>query len=127
MHEVSLVRSLIRQVETLLADEGGGAVTEIHVSIGPLSGVEPLLVRSAFDQLAATSQVAGAKLTIDCKQLEAICRACGTSFVVESFRFRCTACQSSSVRVTGGDEFRLLSVSIENEHEACCLNKVTTT
>lgn len=126
MHEVSLVRSLIRQVETIVADEGGGTVTGIHVSIGPLSGVEPLLVRSAFDQLAETSQAAGAKLTIDCTQLEAICRACGRSFVIESFRFRCTACQSSSVRVTGGDEFRLLSVSIEEEHEAC-LSKVSTT
>lgn len=124
MHELSLVRSLIRQVETIVANDGGGTPSEVHVSMGPLSGVEPMLVSSAFDQLAPSSRLAGAKLKIDYTPLQAICTQCGESFVVESFCFRCSQCQSPNVRITGGDEFRLLSVSIEEDHTDC-LKKVS--
>ena len=124
MHEVSLVRSLIQQVLTVVADNGGGTVTEVEVSIGPLSGVEPVLVRNAFDRLAATNLLAGAELSIDCTPLTARCRDCGESFVVESFRFECSACKSRSVQITSGDEFRLLRVSVQDA-PASELNEVS--
>jgi hydrogenase nickel incorporation protein HypA/HybF len=106
---------MIKQVEAIVANEGGGKVSEIHVSIGPLSGVEPMLVQSAFDHLAPESQLIDTILKIDRTQLEAICRQCRESFVVESYCFQCPACQSRSVRITKGDEFRLLSVSVEDD------------
>ena len=113
MHEVSLVRSLIRQVERIASDEKCGAVTEVRVSIGPLSGVEPLLVQGAFDQLAPDSSLTGCRLRIDHAALEARCRQCGEDFAVESFVFKCPVCGSGLVRVTAGDEFRLVSISVE--------------
>jgi hydrogenase nickel incorporation protein HypA/HybF len=119
MHEISLVRSLIKQVQNVVANEGGGKVSAIHVSIGPLSGVEPMLVQCAFEQLAPESQLNHAILTIDGTQLEAICERCNASFIVESFCFQCPTCQSRSVRITKGDEFRLLSVSVEDDQPTC--------
>ena len=119
MHEVSLVRSLIHQVETIVANEGGGKVSEIHVAIGPLSGVDPMLVQSAFELLAPEFHLVDTALSIDCVNLEATCRRCGDSFEVESFRFQCPACQSRSVRITKGDEFQLLSISVEDEQQTC--------
>jgi hydrogenase nickel incorporation protein HypA/HybF len=113
MHERSLVQSLIRQVESILVEEGDGTATEIVVSIGPLSGVEPLLVQSAFEQLAPNSPLAGAQLVIHPSELTASCRRCDESFVVQSFRFCCTACQSPEIQITSGDEFRILTITIE--------------
>ena len=52
MHEVSLVRSLLEQVDRVVTSQGGRAAVEVCVEIGPLSGVEPLLVKEAFTQLA---------------------------------------------------------------------------
>ena len=52
MHEFSLVRSLLEQVGRIVTSQGGRAAVEVRVEIGPLSGVEPLLVKAAFAQLA---------------------------------------------------------------------------
>lgn len=114
MHEFSLVRSLIRQVESILADEGGRA-TEIEVSMGKLSGVEPMLVQSAFAQLAPASQLGEANLRIVETELMAVCRQCHREFEVQSFRFQCPECAGRTVDVTRGDEFRLVSISV-GEH-----------
>ena len=51
MHEESLVRSLLHQVEDLAQQHHATEVEDIEVEIGPLSGVEPLLVREAFERL----------------------------------------------------------------------------
>ena len=52
MHEHSLVRSLLDQVEQLRRENGAVSVDVVTVEIGPLSGVEPDLIHSAFEQLA---------------------------------------------------------------------------
>ena len=112
MHEASLVRSLIRQVESIARESGAAEVSEIVVSIGPLSGVEAPLVLNAFEQISPETSVAGATITIELCDLEAVCRHCGDSFVVDSFSFQCPKCKSQSVQVTRGDEFRLVSISV---------------
>ncbi len=117
MHELSLVRNLIKQVESIVAAEGGNAI-EIEVAIGPLSGVEPLLVQSAFEQLAPASQVGGARLRIDQPELRARCRECQQEFAVEGFLFQCPACQGRMVDVTSGDDFRLMGISVEEDDRA---------
>jgi len=113
MHEHSLVRSLLSQVHDHVAPHADCRVDEIRVEIGPLAGVEPLLVRSAFEQLVEASSARGARLVIDEVPLSAVCTECEEAFEVERFQFRCPACGSVQVRVTRGDEFRLVSITIE--------------
>ncbi|QDU38109.1 hydrogenase nickel incorporation protein HybF [Maioricimonas rarisocia] len=113
MHEVSLVRSLLNQVERLCEAHGGTAVTDVEVEIGPLSGVEPLLAREAFALLVADFGWPAAELTIEEVPLMAICQSCGAEVTVESFRFECPGCGSRSLKVTRGDQFRLLNVTLE--------------
>jgi hydrogenase nickel incorporation protein HypA/HybF len=113
MHEASLVRSLLEQVEQLLREHGGAAVEQITVQVGPLSGVEPLLVLEAFQRLAPDwPAAAAAALEIEEVALEAECGDCGAGFEIHSFRFQCPVCGSQAVRVIRGDEFRLLSIGI---------------
>lgn len=118
MHEVSLVRSLLRQVREIadreaLTSVGPIRVRQIHVSVGLLSGVEPLLVEEAFTQLAPAFDLADAALKLDEVGLAATCRDCGEAFSTPELRFECPACRSASIRVTGGDDFRLLDVTLE--------------
>ncbi len=120
MHEYSIVQSLIRQAEAIIACETGKA-TEIHVSIGPLSGVEPLLVESAFEHLAAASQLSDAVLRIEETELQARCRDCNDEFVIRSFVFECPHCDSRQIDVTGGDDFRLVSITVEEPEESGAL------
>lgn len=112
MHEVSLVQLLLQQAREVAVAQGGLAIEEIRVEIGPLSGVEPLLVSSAFDRLVAESSLHGARLVIDEVSLEAHCHDCGTNFELQDFRFECPGCKSRRVHVVRGDEFRLVSITV---------------
>ena len=113
MHERSLVLALIRQTEQVVAENGGGCVSEIRVQVGPLSGVEPLLLQSAFTQCKPEIWNDRVQLVIEEVLLTAECRQCAHSFVIDDFHFRCPLCESDSVRVTQGDQFQLVSVTID--------------
>jgi hydrogenase nickel incorporation protein HypA/HybF len=115
MHETSLVRSLLAQVATVLCDHPGARVERIRVEIGPLSGVEPLLISSAFERLVETTPCSGAALRIEQIDLAARCGDCDSEFPVEQFHFVCPACASNRVTILRGDEFRLLDVTIEGD------------
>jgi len=112
MHELSLVRSLLQQVEEIACAERASGVEYVCVALGPLSGVEPLLIRSAFEQLAPATAAAGAELVVDEIPLTVLCLDCGALFDAADFRFHCPECGSPQTRVVSGEEFRLMSVTI---------------
>lgn len=112
MHEQSLVRALLRQVDRTRRAAGGGQVVGVRVSLGPLSGVEPLLVQNAFAILAPETLGAQVELTIEMVALSAVCRGCEHEFQMPDFDFRCPRCGGRAVRVTGGDAFQLVSVEV---------------
>lgn len=111
MHEASLVKALLRQVSQVAADHGVSCVDEIRVQIGPLAGVEPLLLQSAFERIAPQTVAAAARLLIQEVPLEGCCQACSREFEVLGFRFVCPGCQSGSVLVIRGDALVLESVA----------------
>ncbi len=55
MHEVSLVCSLLAQVIEVAKPLTTDSIHRVVVSIGPLSGVEPLLVAQAFQDKEMSS------------------------------------------------------------------------
>ena len=111
MHERSLVKRLLRQVEAICEPLDAECVTEVRIEVGPLSGVEPLLLQSAFEQLAFETAASEANLLIDEVPLRAKCTACGCDFEVGDFVFRCPDC-GGNVRIIQGDEIQLVSVSL---------------
>jgi hydrogenase nickel incorporation protein HypA/HybF len=112
MHEMSLIRALIRQVEQIAVENAADAVERVRVELGPLSGVEPVLVDLAWQQLAPETICNVAELILHEVPLDFRCRVCGEAFQVPDIRLECPECGSDSVQVTGGDEFRLLDVTI---------------
>ncbi len=112
MHEFSLVRALLVQVEEILAGQGGGVVHEIHLECGPLSGVEPSLLISAFEQLRPPGPLGYSSLVIEPVRLKAACRACGEAFEPRQFIFRCPNCGSDDTEVIGGDSVILNNIVI---------------
>ena len=113
MHEQSLVRALLNQVDAVRLQHDGRTVSEVRVEMGPLSGVEPLLLATAVEQLVSESSAAGATLVIDEVPLLAECASCRQEFTVRDYVFRCPTCDGN-VKVTRGDEFQLVSVSLQS-------------
>lgn len=111
MHEYNMVKSLLEQVDEIRSAEGADRVTRVCVSIGPLSGVEPLLLQSAFEHLKADTSMADAELIVEPTKMIARCLACGLEFEMHDYCFRCREC-GESVQLLQGDRFFLDSVSV---------------
>lgn len=114
MHEASLVRSLVRQVEQLAQRHGACRVKEVKVSVGEFSGVEPDLLVTAFERQIEGTPLDGARLLLEPVKLAAACAACGHEFAVERFDFTCPSCgRPGAGKVTRGEELMLESLTLE--------------
>ena len=114
MHERSLVQNLLKQVSQIVADQGGGRVSEICVQAGDLSGVEPLLFASAFEEMVPDVFSVECQLKLDLVPVTAVCTHCQHEFEVLELQFLCPECQSGSVDVIQGDRLQLMSITMES-------------
>ena len=112
MHELSICLALIKQVNRIAREQNAHRVDTIVVKIGPLSGVEPDLLESAFP-LAATGTVAeNARLVIETSQVVVRCTRCGEDSEVSPNKLICPRCGDFRTRVTAGEDMVLQTLEL---------------
>lgn len=112
MHELSLCDDLLGQVVAIAAQQNAQSVESITVQIGALSGVEPILLESAFDLIKAGTVAEQAQLIMQTSPVIVLCRMCGAQSEVTVNRLLCNACQSHETTLLSGDELILASVAL---------------
>jgi hydrogenase nickel incorporation protein HypA/HybF len=112
MHELSVCQALVAQLERVSATNGGGRVELVRLRIGPLSGIEPALLRHAFPMAAAGTAADGADLVVESSGLVVQCNGCGAQSEAAANRMLCGSCGSFRVRLISGDEMMLESVEL---------------
>lgn len=112
MHEVSLARALLEQVNAIAADHPGSIVEEVRVSVGVLSGIEPALLDGAAQRLLLEHGHVRARLVVELAEVLVRCGSCGEVFEVRDLVFRCPACGGSRVQVLRGESLVLESVQL---------------
>ena len=65
MHEMSLLRGLMHQIEAIARLHGAERVTVIRLKLGPLAHIEPDHLREHFVQAAQGTITEAARLDID--------------------------------------------------------------
>ncbi|MDM8561008.1 hydrogenase maturation nickel metallochaperone HypA [Candidatus Parabeggiatoa sp. HSG14] len=110
MHELSICQALLKQVSNIAQDYPEHKVESITLKIGPLSGVEPLLLEQAFPLAAAGSLVDGAKLIIENLPVKVCCLQCGAESKVLPNRLLCQHCGDWRTKLQSGDEMLLASI-----------------
>src|SRR3972149_10588451 len=113
MHERSLVKALLRQVEAVAREHPASRVLSVRVRVGELSGVEADLLMSAYDDLVQDTPLSQATLSMEKVPLEAICEQCGNKFRIQRFHFKCDKCGSLRLSLHGGEELLLESVTFQ--------------
>jgi hydrogenase nickel incorporation protein HypA/HybF len=113
MHELAICRALIEQVETIVRDRHAQRALSIVVRIGPLAGVEPMLLRSAYPLASAGTLAADASLVLEQSSVRVRCLECGAESEVESNRLLCRSCGQWRTEVLTGEELLLMSVELE--------------
>jgi hydrogenase nickel incorporation protein HypA/HybF len=121
MHEFSFVRDLLGQVKLAMRSHAGRQLRAIRIEIGPLAGLEPLLVSEAFEQLRDAWDLSEASLVIEQTGLMAECQACGHPFEVLDFEFVCPCCRSQRIHITQGDQLQLVDLTIAADHDPLSL------
>ena len=93
-------------------------VTRIRVRIGPLAGVVPELLASAFSLAAAGSRMEHAELDLADAPIRVRCQTCGAESEAAMNRLTCAACGDWQVDVTSGEQMLLRRVEIETAEAA---------
>lgn len=112
MHELSVCQALLTQVEQIARTHDAQGVQRIVLAVGPLSGVEPALLASAFALARGGGCAAQAALEFETMPLRVRCTVCGAETGCAANRLLCGACGSYRTELVSGDELRLLRVEL---------------
>jgi hydrogenase nickel incorporation protein HypA/HybF len=111
MHEYSIVRALMEQVEATARKEKAIAVHGVRVRIGALAGVEPDLFSSAFELCRQRTICAEAALEVTLSPAVWSCPQCEAP-IAQGEILRCSVCELPA-RMSSGDEIMLERIELE--------------
>ena len=112
MHEYSIVQALLNQCEEHAKANDAQMITKVVVKIGVMSGVEPELLKTAFETFKETTVCDGAEFVMDIQPLTLRCRACGEESVIHECSYCCPKCENLDVEVTDGEDMYLMSLEM---------------
>jgi hydrogenase nickel incorporation protein HypA/HybF len=112
LHELSVCQALLAQVARIAADRGANSVIRITVEVGPLCGVEPILLANAFGAARTGSCAADADLAIETPVVRVRCLGCEAESDVSPSRLVCAACGGYRTQLVRGNELRLCQVEL---------------
>jgi len=117
VHELSLCQDLLDQVTAIAQTHRAEKVVRVVVWIGPLSGVEPLLLNSAFNMIGAGGVAGHAELVLAAQAVTVLCRDCGRESRATAGNLACRHCGGINTELTSGDELILARVELEGVAE----------
>jgi hydrogenase nickel incorporation protein HypA/HybF len=113
MHEYSIVQSLINSCESYVEENQASKVATVVVKIGVMSGVEPHLLKEAFDTFKEATVCEGAEMVMNIQKVKIECLACGVESELEKNEYLCPACQSANITVVDGEDMYLMQLELE--------------
>ena len=109
---MSVCQALLTQVAAIAAGRAAIAVERIIIEVGPLAGVEPLLLLQAFAAARTGGCAAAAVLSIESLPVVILCLGCGVRTTTVPNRLVCAECGGYRTRIVSGDELRLRRVEL---------------
>lgn len=111
MHELSIVQSLLSKVEDEARLRGALSVARVELRLGEASGVEPALLRSAFETFRERTLCSSAVLDVTTVPVRWRCRDCG-EVLAKGGPLRCGICGGAGT-IDRGDEILLERLELE--------------
>jgi hydrogenase nickel incorporation protein HypA/HybF len=118
MHELAICQAIVNQVEVLADERSATSVSEIHISVGPLSGAEPALLQNAFPIATAGTIASGATLHIEGMAVRVRCTDCDIESEAKVNRLLCGECGGWRTQLVSGDELLLVRVELERPEQS---------
>jgi hydrogenase nickel incorporation protein HypA/HybF len=110
MHEISLVRNIFKTLE----DEFPGEIDKvrgIHLTVGLLSNVQPILMQNAFAAvLEAEPRYSETTLHVEVLPVLIHCDDCDKDTEVQHYKFVCSNCGKPGRNIVQGEELLISKV-----------------
>jgi hydrogenase nickel incorporation protein HypA/HybF len=113
MHEMSIAENIKEIVIETLADMDTPKLKSVTIEVGELTAVIPESLEFCFQIAIERTSFKGAKLNIVEQPLMGECTQCTEKFKIRNFSFICPSCQSSQIKVTGGQELNVTELEVE--------------
>lgn len=113
MHELSLVESMMTELDAFLEKEGRPRLVSIKVAMGRLSGVDPECFKFAYETVVEGTDKEKVKLLIEEIPFEILCGDCNTKTKTDIPFMKCGKCGSQNVNLISGREFMIREVELE--------------
>lgn len=113
MHEYSIVQSLIEQCEENAKANSTTKVTKVIVKIGVMSGVEPDLLKTAFDTFKDGTMCENCEYIQNIQQVVIRCHKCNKESTLEKNEYCCPKCQSIDLDIVDGEDLMLMQLELE--------------
>jgi hydrogenase nickel incorporation protein HypA/HybF len=117
MHELPVTQAILDTALNAAQQAGAVRIVAIDLVIGELSGIVGDSVQFYFDILSKGTLAQGAQLRFQRQPARADCPDCGHSYnVTPPLAPFCPVCGSSRVQVSGGRQFYLESIEIDDQN-----------
>ena len=112
MHEYSIVQSLLNQCEENAKANNSTKVTKVVVKIGVMSGVEPDLLKTAFDTFKLGTFCEDCEYIQNIQKVKIRCLKCDTTSELEKNEYCCPKCESVELDVVDGEDLMLMQLEL---------------
>ncbi|QCT94383.1 hydrogenase/urease nickel incorporation protein HypA [Caminibacter mediatlanticus TB-2] len=115
MHEFSIVDSLLRLADEHAKKNNAKKVTKLEIKIGELSGVEPDLLKTAFDTFKEGTVCEEAEFIIINQPIVIKCNDCNYEGEPNKDEYVCPNCKGVNIKIIDGEDMYLMSLELEKE------------
>ena len=113
MHELSLAMEVIELVRREAEKQGVSKILEIDIEVGDLSGIEAEAFQFGMEMQVKGTILDGATINLVQTPGTGICSGCQLKFEMKNRLDACPKCKCFPSEITGGQEFRVLSLIAE--------------
>ena len=115
MHEIGIVRQIVRTVTDFAQANGIGEIAEVVVDCGELSLVVPKYLQDIYPVVTEGTILEGTKLLVNEIPGMAECDQCDEIFNVVEHKGFCPVCGSFEKTVLSGQDFGIREIHVPEE------------
>ena len=112
MHEIGIIRQLLRTVSDFAAERGITEILEVVVDCGELSLVIPEYLHTVYPAVTKGTILEGTKLVVEPVPGYAECDECDEIFNVVEHKGYCPNCGSFEKKILSGRDFSIREIRV---------------
>lgn len=117
MHEIYLIKNIFERIEEEFPEKSE-SVSEIHLRVGLLSNVQPILIKNAYKAFVMEyPKYYETKLEVEVLPIIVECDVCNNKTEVKLNRFVCDSCESPCRNIIQGEELYINEIKFEQQNE----------